>query len=224
MRFYDKIIGWLQRSRARDDSPKGLEEIESFFVDSRFLQYVVIQEDSNEEGAGEREALLKILPSCAIVECFVGAFQETGFAKLERWDRICCELELKEDKLERTKQQTKEFRQADRVFGSNKTHLTGQIVYAKTRKENPDILDYAIDCGFPVFVLCDKDKTNIKPGDWVTASGRLDVFLHEVYPTRTKNLDESVERIREPGEKDLEIRMEITEIDESFLHGRKNVK
>lgn len=203
---------------------KQQREIESFFIEARFLQYLVIQEDNDEEGAGEREVLLKVLPSCAIVECFVGAFQETGFTKLERWDRICCELELKEDKLERTKQQTKEFRQEDRVFGSNKTHLTGQIIYSNTRKENPDLLDYVIDCGFPVFILCDKGKTNLKPGDWVTASGRLDVFLHEVYPTRTKNLDESVERFSEPGEKDLEIRMEITEIDESFLCGRKNSK
>ncbi|MFZ2456370.1 MAG: hypothetical protein WAX07_07830 [Candidatus Altiarchaeia archaeon] len=220
----DKIFRELQRSMARDDSPKGVGEIESFFVDARFLQYVIIREDSDEEGAGEREVLLKVLPSYAIVECFVGAFQETGFVKLERWDRIRCELELKEDKLEITKQRTKQFRQDDKVFGSNKTHLTGRIVYSKTRKENPDLLDYVIDCGFPVFVLCDKEKINLKRGAWVVASGRLDVFLHEVYATRTKNLDESVERIREPGEKDLEIRMEITEIDESFLYGRKNSK
>jgi hypothetical protein len=213
-----------QASEEKSVRKKQQREIESFFVDARFLQYVIIWEDSDEEGAGEREVLLKVLPSCAIVECFVGAFQETGFVKLERWDRIRCELELKEDKLEITKQRTKQFRQDDRVFGSNKTHLTGRIVYSKTRKENPDLLDYVIDCGFPVFVLCDKEIINLKRGDWVVASGRLDVFLHEVYATRTRNLNESVERIREPGEKDLEIRMEITEIYESFLYGRKNSK
>jgi hypothetical protein len=212
-----------QASEEKSVRKKQQREIEPFFLDARFLQYAVIQEDSEEEGAGEREALLKVLPSCAIVECFVGMFHETNFARLVRWDRIRCELELKEDKLEITDQRTKHFKQEDRVFGSNKTHLTGQIVYSKTRKESPDLVDYVIDCGFPVFVLCDKEKTNLKIGDCVAASGRLDVFLHEVYPTRTKNLDESVERIREPGEKALEIRMEIAEIDESFLYGRKNL-
>lgn len=118
----------------------------------------------------EGEAILKILPTCQIIECFVQDTEVEKFKKLKNRADVNTKLNLVWFDLEKTDHHEKTFIQSYQGTGVNRSTLTGQITEIKE--------DHAlVDCGF--FVSMDISLSNIAPkkGDWIKTEGRIDAFL-----------------------------------------------
>lgn len=121
----------------------------------------------------EGEVLLKILPSCMIIECFIDHSEVPKFKKLGNRADIETTFKLVWFDIEKTDTEHRKFVQINRGTGVNRSVLTGQVINITDKNA-------IIDCGFIIIINTEFSNLDIKKDNWIKAEGRLDAYLMSV--------------------------------------------